>query len=121
MNKERVYDYLEWRKKYCTVVLAPADLGVRVPPGVNHGVTLDVRVRARSWWSVPRVGLGKPADAARDDTRPYELQVLMVYDKYQLTLTNRGNAQLKLQNVPSLDLPQQVSSVDAADLRAQFA
>ena len=28
---------------------------------------------------------------------------------------------LKLQNVPSLDLPQQIANTDQADLRAQFA
>lgn len=153
MSKERLYDFDTWFQKYCTCVFVPSDLGVRVPPGVNHGVTLDVRVEFRQYWTGPTIWNWGAAEksllapqnrlasrfpdgqvdvvgnlaaiTAIDDpaTRnvSYEMHVISVYDKYELTLTNRGNAQLKLQNVPSLDLPQQVAAVDQADLRAQFA
>ncbi len=139
MSKERVYDYDTWRQKYCTAVFVPSDLGVRVPPGVNHGVTLDIRVRLSQYWvarenwnwgestNIEAINFGKLAFLPRTNglldpiNHPYDFHFIGIYDKYELTLTNRGNAQLKLQNVPSLDLPQQVSAVDQADLRAQFA
>lgn len=129
MNKERTYDYEEWRKRYCTLVFKPSDLGVRVPPGVNHGITLDVRCDIRNWWAVPQVNFqtvdaGQATDAGPygelDTQTDWDMIVLSVYDKYELTLTNRGNAQLKLQNVPSLDMPQAVASLDRSELAAQF-
>lgn len=133
MRMHSKLDFEEWRKRFCTLVFRPSDLGVRVPPGVNHGVTLDVRCSVTNWWSVPACGLesvldtpgtgGGFLDRGRLDSpvSQYELHVLSIYDKYELTLTNRGNAQLKLQNVPSLDLPQSLAVVDRSDLRAQFA
>ncbi len=146
MKRERKFDFTEWRKRYCTLAFKPHDLGVRVPPGVNHGITLDVRLKVRNWWSKPMDGantviaagesttyttLGGTAPFTRDifygtlDTEDshsftYEINILGVYDKYELTLTNRGNAQLKLQNVPSLDLPQAVAPTDRRELRGAF-
>lgn len=145
----RRFDYDEWRKRYCTVALRPHDLGVRVPPGVNHGVTLDVRVTAKSWSQQathhpsfgPNAGrlAGAPVGNALGPNplagnrlsvyhegsciflHNWDLTIIGVYDKYELTLTNRGNAQLKLQNVPSVDMPQSLAQVDRTDLRAQFA
>ena len=135
MRNHKKLEYNQWRKRFCTVALRPSDMGVRVPPGVNHGVTLDVRLNVKSWWAVPAVGsrfsstAGTVIASADNDVHPggfdsstdWEIHVLGIYDKYELTLTNRGNAQLKLQNVPSLDMPQSLASVDRSDLRAQFA
>lgn len=135
MRSHRKLDYQQWKKRFCTIALRPADFGVRVPPGVNHGVTLDVRLQVKSWWAVPSIGhvfgpaAAAPDGTADDSTHPgglntsaaWEMHILGIYDKYELTLTNRGNAQLKLQNVPSLDLPQSLAAVDRSDLRAQFA
>jgi hypothetical protein len=132
--RSRKHEYEQWRKRYCTLALKPSDLGVRVPPGVNHGVTLDVRLEVANWWALPTVKNGYGAgntvnqdvgDAfdygVVDGAIQYEIHILGIYDKYELTLTNRGNAQLKLQNMPSLDLPQSLAVVDRQDLRAQFA
>ena len=131
MRAHRAMEYSEWQKYFCTLALKPSDLGVRVPPGVNHGVTLDVRLTIANWWQIPRLSNGLGAGDSADFTSntgtgevasaKYEIHILGIYDKYELTLTNRGNAQLKLQNMPSLDLPQSLAVVDRQDLRAQFA
>jgi len=129
MSRERDFNYNEWVKRYCTVVLTPADMGVLMPPGVNHGVTLDVQGTARSNWRWPRVGKkSETGNTARtlDAVSPaagtlYDLHVQAVYDKYELTLTNRGNAQLKLLNVPSPDIAPQIAGPDRADLAQAFS
>ena len=123
MAREREYDYDSWRKRYCCAVLTPSDLGVLMPPGVNHGVTLDVEATMASHWNFPRVGR-RAVDNAENNAAPgrqYEFHILSVYDKYELTLTNRGNAQLKLLNVPSPAVAQGVAQPDAADLTQAFA
>lgn len=121
MARERNYDYQEWRKRYCTCVLTPEDMGVLQPPGINHGVTLDVLAKARSHWVYPTVGQ-RPAENPEGILgRAYDLHVMAIYDKYELTLTNRGNAQLKLLNVPSPSIAPQLAEPDQADLAQQFA
>jgi hypothetical protein len=123
MAREREYDYDSWRRRYCTAVLTPADLGVLMPPGVNHGVTLDVEAKMRTHWNFDRVGR-RGTDNAENNANPgrqYEFHILSVYDKYELTLTNRGNAQLKLLNVPSPAVAQGIAQPDAADLTQAFA
>lgn len=120
MAKERLYNYDEWRRKYCTAVLKPRDMGVKFGPGINHGVTLDVEVTAKSWWNLPAVhrvsniNLESPLPIP---STQYELYVVAAYDRYELTLTNRGNAQLKLLNIPSPARDQQLAQPDALDLR----
>lgn len=119
MAREREYEYDTWRKKYCTVVLTPADLGVLMPPGVNHGVTLDVELKAVSHYNLPSVR--KRAFSNQSNGIQFELHILSIYDKYEMTLTNRGNAQLKLLNVPSPAVAQGVAQPDSADLAQAFA
>ena len=125
MAKERLYDFDQWRKYYCTCVFTPADLGVRVPPGINHGVTLDVRLNYSTAWLGRQTPTGAnqrfTAEGGLDTAQSYDVIILSVYDKYMLTLTNHGNASLMLQNVPSLDLPHETGGIDKASLRANFA
>lgn len=120
MAKHRKYEYDEWRRKYCTVALKPRDLGVKFGPGINHGVTLDVEVKAKSWWNLPAVGRalslnfeGVPGVASTS----YEMHIVCCYERYELTMTNRGNASLKLLNVPSPVRDPGLGQPDSLDLR----
>lgn len=56
------HNYEDWRKRYCTVAIRPSDLGLRQGPGINHPITLNIRVTFRSWWNIPHMKLVAPGN-----------------------------------------------------------
>ena len=98
-----VHDFETWRKFYCTIALRPEDLGMRFGPGINHPISLAIRMRYRSNWVVPtgtielgqNIGGNGRGDVIWGSRRP-QLHVLSQYDRYELTLSMAGGSRRKL-------------------------
>ena len=80
----RKFKYDEWRKRYCTLCLAPGDIGWDLQSEDGRIVTL--RARVRSHWTQPTVGL--TLSNAEDANRAYTLYMQGEYE-YAMTMDKK--------------------------------
>lgn len=89
VSRLRTFKYDEWRRRYCTVVLAPHDIGWDVQSEDGRRLTWEFTVRSN--WNEPAVGPSTAAEPT-DELRTYQLFVMgeyvydMTMDKKQCTL-----------------------------------
>ena len=111
----------------CQVLLRPADIGLLAGPGIDHPVTINLRVNVQNFNFYQPSGEPTPQAqlaAFSPDAPPglgqpsgnYNWHVNAIYNRYELTLQETGPARLNM-----LKLPAGTSSAGVATQASVFS